>query len=321
MKQYKIAFLISATSGIGTGARIHNRLPAVLDELGLAPDTYRLQPIATHDVVLQAADLAKKAERLIIVGGDGTAAAVVSGVRASGESVPVGIVPVGTGNDLARVTGMYKTLRKHGLRTSIQRCLTGAVAPIDIWRINESHYMVNYLSVGMDAAVVESFSRHRDKRSTPYPSSIINFCMYGVFGLKKIFSSVNGATAVTVKSNVAAQKRQLEGLRELVVSNIPSYAAGTLLSPAIDYADCHLDITTFKSIFRFAGLFLVKPSLRLQKWYGNTLNHYRGNEIELQLTPDNCLQIDGEDKTYLLDNTGSITIQHAGQGLIIQCDG
>ena len=121
-----------------------------------------------------------------------------------------------------------------------------------------------------------------------------------------------------IDDNGSRQTQQLEGLRELVISNIPSYAAGTLPSPDADFSDRYLDITAFRSIFSFAGLFLVKPLGRLRNRYGTTLPQYGGEKIRLQLAPDNCLQIDGEDKTYLLDDTDTITIDHAGQGLIVQ---
>ena len=317
MKQLKIVFLISAKSGIGKGAKIHARLPAILDELGISRTDYRLQTIGAHDVALQAADPAKKAERLIVVGGDGITAAALAGVCASGEPVPVGVVPVGTGNDLARVTGMHRLLRKRGLKACVQQCLNAEAVPIDIWKINETHFMVNYLSIGMDAAVVKSFSRHREKRRTPYPSSFINFCMYGLFGVQQLFAGITGTTIMNVQGADSVETHRLNGLRELIVSNIPSYAAGTLVSPGTHYADRHLDITTFRTFFSFAGLFLVKPLRGMRKWYGTTLMQYQGNRVELHLAPGNALQIDGEDRTYLLDHTDTITIEHAGQGLVL----
>lgn len=46
--------------------------------------------------------------RLVVVGGDGSIHAVVGALRRRGElaAVPVGIVPLGTGNDLARALGL-----------------------------------------------------------------------------------------------------------------------------------------------------------------------------------------------------------------------
>ena len=181
MKRLTIAFLISDKSGTGKGAKIHDRLPALLDEWGLTTTDYRLQPIGTHDVVAQAADLAKKTERLIVVGGDGTAAAALAGVRAAGETIPVGVIPVGTGNDLARVTGMHTSLRKYGLKACVQQCLSGNPVPIDIWRINQKHFMVNYLSIGIDAAVVGLILPVPAKETNPVRFIVVQFLHVWIF--------------------------------------------------------------------------------------------------------------------------------------------
>ena len=53
MKKFKIAFLVSTKSGTGKGVLVQNRLPAILADIGLSPADYRLQPIATHDVMMR----------------------------------------------------------------------------------------------------------------------------------------------------------------------------------------------------------------------------------------------------------------------------
>jgi diacylglycerol kinase family enzyme len=318
--KYKIAFLVSAKSGTGKGSEIQPLLPGYLEELGLSAADYRIQPISTHDIVLQAADLAKKAERLIVVGGDGTAAAALAGVRASGNTIPVGVIPVGTGNDLARVTGIKRVLHKKGLKQCVQACLSADPVPIDIWRVNDAYFMVNYLSLGMDAAVVQAFNRHREERGTPYRSSFINRCIYGYYGLRHLFAGIAGTTVVNVSNNGNRESRHFAGLRELVVSNIPSYAAGALPAPDADYADRLLNITTFANIATFVGLFLVQPVRPLRVCYGNMLAQHRGDAVELRVAAGNAIQIDGEDRTYLLDNTDTLTIEHAGRGLVIRTE-
>ncbi len=45
-------------------------------------------------------------ERIVVAGGDGTVNEVVGGLAASSASVEVGLLPIGTGNDLARSVGI-----------------------------------------------------------------------------------------------------------------------------------------------------------------------------------------------------------------------
>jgi len=58
-----------------------------------------------HAVEL-AAEAAASAKAVIAVGGDGTLKEVCEGVIRSGCPVPVGIIPIGTGNDFVRMIGM-----------------------------------------------------------------------------------------------------------------------------------------------------------------------------------------------------------------------
>ena len=55
---------------------------------------------------LAARAAADGCDRLVAVGGDGTIQEVVNGILESGARLPLGIVPVGSGNDLARSLGL-----------------------------------------------------------------------------------------------------------------------------------------------------------------------------------------------------------------------
>lgn len=72
--------------------------------------------------------IAQKATHLVVAGGDGTVRAVLEAVARAGAKVTVGIVPVGTGNVLARNLG----IPLEDLRTQVQRALQGISHPIDM---------------------------------------------------------------------------------------------------------------------------------------------------------------------------------------------
>ena len=72
--------------------------------------------------------IAQKATHLVVAGGDGTVRTVLEAVALSDAKVTVGIVPVGTGNVLARNLG----IALDDLRTQVQRALQGIAHPIDM---------------------------------------------------------------------------------------------------------------------------------------------------------------------------------------------
>ena len=72
--------------------------------------------------------IAQKATHIVVAGGDGTVRSVLEAVALSGAKVTVGIVPIGTGNVLARNLG----IPLENIRTQVQRALLGIAHPIDM---------------------------------------------------------------------------------------------------------------------------------------------------------------------------------------------
>ena len=104
----------------------------------------------------------------------------------------------------------------------------------------------------------------------------------------------------------------MKGYRLTLISNIPSYAGGTLPAPQADFSDGVLEITPFKRLGKALGLFVFQNFPVLRKWYGNRLPHFPADRIELEIPKGNYLQIDGEDRTYLLADN-KVEIEYGGQ--------
>jgi YegS/Rv2252/BmrU family lipid kinase len=112
-------------------------------------------------------------ERLIVVGGDGTIHEAANGLLGSGvaaDSLPeVGIVPIGTGNDFARLTGT------HGLSpiAAVARLAGGQRKLFDVG-LAWGEYFVNSLGLGFDAVVASHVPRYRHLwRPLIYPTAVL----------------------------------------------------------------------------------------------------------------------------------------------------
>ncbi|MDK2971946.1 MAG: hypothetical protein PWP23_1701 [Candidatus Sumerlaeota bacterium] len=86
---------------------------------------------------------------LIAVGGDGTLNCVASGIIDSGNgaNTALGIVPRGTGNDLARVAGLDRDRLEEAVHTAFH----GPSSAIDAASLGDGQYFVNALSLGIGA--------------------------------------------------------------------------------------------------------------------------------------------------------------------------
>jgi YegS/Rv2252/BmrU family lipid kinase len=109
-------------------------------------------------------------ERVIVAGGDGTIHETVNGLLATGiASLPqVGIVPIGTGNDFARLTGTHRL----GPAEAVRRLAAGRERLFDVG-LAWGEYFVNSLGLGFDALVASWVPRFRHLwRPLVYPAAV-----------------------------------------------------------------------------------------------------------------------------------------------------
>lgn len=102
-------------------------------------------------------ELKKGVDMVIAAGGDGTVAAVVSGMVNS--SIPMGIVPAGTGNNLARDLAIPVDL------SGSLNVLGGdhAIQEMDIMEVNGDYYVLN-VSIGISSLVMRKTGREEKRK-------------------------------------------------------------------------------------------------------------------------------------------------------------
>ncbi len=104
----------------------------------------------------QATELAAQAvhdgaQRVIAVGGDGAVHEVANGLLAARASAAFGVVPIGTGNDFAKLTGVYR----HSVDRAVSRLVTATTQRFDAGNVL-GEFFVNTLGVGFGPAVVRA---------------------------------------------------------------------------------------------------------------------------------------------------------------------
>jgi diacylglycerol kinase (ATP) len=147
----EIALLTNPTAGKGKGGKVRDRALARLREGGLT-----VRNLQGRDAD-EALDLARQCvtdgvDALVICGGDGM---VHLGVQAVAEtSTPLGIIPSGTGNDVAR----YFDIPRKDPVGAAEVVLGGGTRTVDLAR-SGSRYFVTVLAAGFDAIVNERANR------------------------------------------------------------------------------------------------------------------------------------------------------------------
>lgn len=147
----EIALLTNPTAGKNRGAKARAAALPRLREAGLA-----VRDLEGRDAD-EALDLARAAvadgvEALVVVGGDGMVHLGVQAVATTDTAL--GIVPCGTGNDVAR----YFDLPRTDAVAAADRVVAGRTRTVDLARSGASYY-ATVLCAGFDAVVNERANR------------------------------------------------------------------------------------------------------------------------------------------------------------------
>ena len=148
-----IALLTNPTAGKGKGARMAMAALATLRESGA-----HVRAFVGRDAD-EALDLAREVvadgvDALVVCGGDGMVNLALQAV--GGTSTPLGMIPAGTGNDIAR----YVDLPRNDPEAAARRVLAGTTRTIDLARVN-GRWFATVMAAGFDAVVNERANRMR----------------------------------------------------------------------------------------------------------------------------------------------------------------
>jgi diacylglycerol kinase (ATP) len=179
-----------------------------------------------HATELAREAVESHADLVIAVGGDGTVNEVGRGLLGTGAAL--GIVPVGSGNGLARALRL--PLRPDRALAALE---AGVRRPIDVGRLNGAPFL-NVAGTGFDAAVGAAF--HRDGGS----GRRRGFLGYARLSLREVFRY--RARPLVVE----AEGARLDVRPFLVTfANGPQYGSGAVINPGARLDDGRLEVVVF----------------------------------------------------------------------------
>jgi diacylglycerol kinase (ATP) len=310
---HRYAFLVNPVSGSGKGRSVFDDLPKILDELGLQPDQWTRQVTQHGKVVEQARSLLESSDRLIVAGGDGTIGQAMEGLRLSGNTqAALGVVPLGTGNDLARELNLLRVYARKGLKPLLESLLQDRVAPLDLWRVGDHAVMANYLSFGADGWVTETFANRRDLSESHHSvaGNKIRFARAGMQCLARWLP--NDFKVRMTLSDGSIVERGFGGCRSLLALNITSYASGMLNPIRTRSDDGLLTVMAIPRLWQYGVLALSGPVRRFHHMVQRSLPTWQVKSLEATWTGKNALQVDGEGRSDLLASN-RLEITHHGR--------
>jgi diacylglycerol kinase (ATP) len=234
----EIALLTNPTAGKGRGGRYRDAALPRLRAAGLEVRVLEGRD-ADESLDLALAAVGDGIDALVIVGGDGM---VHLGVQAvAGTGTPLGLVPAGTGNDVAR----YFDLPRRDPVAAADRIVRWRPRTVDLARSGTRHY-VTVLAAGFDAVVNERANRMTWPRGQ-MRYNLATLAELRTFEPIRYALELDGAT------------RSLEAML-VAVGNGPSFGGGLRIAEGAVLDDGLLDVVIIKPMSR-AGLVRTYPKL------------------------------------------------------------
>ena len=223
-----VALLVNPTAGkgraAGTVARVTERLRAGGANVAIlvgrdAADASALARQAVSDGV----------DAVVALGGDGMAHLALNVV--AGTSTPLGIVPAGTGNDVAR----YFDLPRKSPAGAVDRVIAGRTRTVDLARSGTKHF-VTVLSAGFDAIV------NKRANEMTWPKGQMRYNIATVAELRTF-------QPLSYTLDLDGRRLQLEAML-VAIGNGPSFGGGLRITEGAKLDDGMLDVVVIKPMSR-----------------------------------------------------------------------
>lgn len=269
------AVVINAGARLGTAAR--EQAVGRLRQAGL--------PVSSVHHLVSGAELAGTLDRVladghdlvVVGGGDGTVSYAAG--RLAGTRVVLGVLPLGTANDLARTLEIPSTLPE-----ACAVLADGKVVDIDLGRANGQPFL-NVASVGLSVGVTESLSPTLKRRLGPLA--------YGVAAVRA-YARHKPFRARLEFPDGDHETLGLENMLQVAVGNGRHYGGGNSVSPTAGIDDHTLDIyaipgAPLREHVRIARM--LKDGSFVER---NGVHHLTSQRVRLLTDPPMPVNLDGE---------------------------
>lgn len=249
-----------------------------------------------HATELAAIAAAEGYDMVVAAGGDGTVHEVMNGLVGSGDhaSLPLGIIPIGSGNDLAYGLGIHEAPEE-----AVERIFTGRPRTIDLARATDdrglSRVFQNNLGIGFDAIIVI-----RTEKMT----RIQGFPMYLTAVMQTILFSFDAPYMELTFDGERVNQRALF----LYAGLGPRGGGGFLITPDARWDDALIDTCLVNPVGRLTMLYMLTRVMKGTHVTSKHVTMRKNREIIARSASPMPIYLDGEMFAYPKDNVRQLTI-------------
>jgi diacylglycerol kinase (ATP) len=218
----KILFFINPISGVKSKLNLEEKIIGKCKEKNISFEILLTSKDGDYDFLYHKIN-DERITDIVICGGDGSIAPVVSSVL--NLSVNIGIIPLGSGNGLARTAGIPKSIDQ-----AIDVILKGNVTYTDVFLINNK-ISTHVCGLGFDAKVAYDFSKQKKRGLNSYTK----------IAVKNFFSAKTFPFTILAEKNEAKIEAFL-----ICIANSNQFGNNFKIAPQASISDGLLDIVVLK---------------------------------------------------------------------------
>lgn len=266
----KLLFIINPKAGTDKIKSIKQTVSNVLEdtfELDFQLTTY-----AGHATVLAENAVANEYYGVVAVGGDGSVNEIAQALIHT--PVVLGILPMGSGNGLAR--SLHINLEKEDALLTIKN---QHVEAIDVGWVNEEHYFLSNLGVGFDVKISKEFKN----------TNFRGFWGYSKLVTQHILDYKTKQYEIEIDGRIERTEAFL-----LNVANAEQFGFNFKIAPDANLQDGYLDIVSVEKFPILQGGKLLFDAFMGAIYDNQYVSKWRGKEISIKSKSLKYYQIDGD---------------------------
>ncbi len=208
-------------------------------------------------------------DRVVAVGGDGTVKLVAEQVL--GSSVPMGILPAGSANGMARELSIPLTVNE-----ALTVVVSGVVKPIDAICIGEADICLHLSDIGMNAQLVKYYEQNNWRGKLGYARGVLR-----VLTRRKLLRVSIQAGDQTVHRAAFM----------IVLANARLYGTGAVINPDGDLSDGIFEVVVLR---RLAFWELLKMFWQYRPFDPANIEIIPATSVTIETRRKAYFQVDGE---------------------------
>jgi diacylglycerol kinase (ATP) len=273
-------FIVNKVSGNGRALNIWNDIEKILQTKKVNYHVFFTEQPKHATKIAQDLSSGKETGVVIVIGGDGTVHEVVNGLV--GSSIPLGIIPAGSGNDLARALGIPTAYKE-----ALDRIFQGKQRTVDIGRIG-GKCCTTVIGIGFDGKVAQTVNQSKLKKW-------LNFFRLGKLTyIISVFQVLFNYEPTDVTLKIDKNEWMITKVWLIAVANFPFYAGGMVICPNAKGNDGLFELCVIHGISKWELLRIFPGVFKGKHIYHPSVIQFTGKQVEIASSSAMIVHGDGE---------------------------